>query len=669
MSCTGGVCSAAEREIRELENRLQELRRKNRETFNQESPSSNVLDALLSSKSSAEVDAAVLHSKLCTFKIRDFGMSKRATYRTMRTTTLQVMVVVDTTGRLRLYSAESGADLLPGGFNLEHSSRVTALGHEGLDTNFPLIVTGAEDGSMHVTRIEMWKRGKLILGLMRPMTNETKAAAEAEADDDRIKAAGSVTSKFFLPLDDGPVASRVQHLPFAHSTVIIVKPKSSTTLREHQIVVGDSHGVLHSLNCSGYARARHVVSDDSAAPLSHILNPQSGQLYALASRNEVSLVMVGRGVRRQSAPCRAPGRITGIAFDPASVRFLYVSTSTGAVLKFNTRKRIVTKRSGGGGISGATIMGGRGSSSREECVLETVLAEAGGHEADDKDVVTAGSNALAISGSALLWLPSSRECALTAFNTSAPASSTSSSVGVSSLLGVKSVASAGDVWSGGGGGLAALFGSLTGLGRGPAPAPSKEGPLLGCHFSATAHLGASKATTGQPPPPQPDALVALTFHTQKSRGTLARLVVLHSSIPSLQPSGLGSFGGAWWMELLKGPALAAMAGLFMLMRFSSRKRGRAFSNKKDRRGGKDGQVRAMLATGSGSVRDISQHPAISTEYSSFSSSSPPAAGGDAAPSSSSSSFSSSAARRETAPSSLDALYTEARRVNGAPTDE
>jgi len=667
MSCANGVCSAAEREIRELESRLQELRRKKGSPTTSSEVGGNVLSALLSSKAAAEVDAAVLHSKLCIFKVRDFGVSKRATYRTMRTTTLQVMVVVDTTGRLRLYSAESGADLLPGGFNLEHSSRVTALGHEGLDTNFPLIVTGAEDGSMHVTRIEMWKRGKLILGLMRPMTNETKAAAEAEADDDRIKAVGSMSNKFFLPLDDGPVATRVQHLPFAHSTVIIVKPKSSTTLREHQIVVGDSHGVLHNLNCSGYARARHVVlADETAAtPLSNILNPQNGQLYALASRNEVSLVMVGRGVRKQSAPCRAPGRITGIAFDPISVRFLYVSTSTGAVLKFNTRKRIVSKNSGGAGISGAIIMGGKGSSSREECVLESVLAEASVPESEDKGVVTAGSNALAVSGSALLWLPSSRECAITAFNLSAPASASASS-----RLGVKSVAPAGDVWSGGGVGVAALFGSLARLGQ--PPAPSSDAALRGCHFSATAMLGASKAATGQPPPPQPDSLVALTFHTQRSHGARASLVVLHSSIPAAQPVGLGSFAGAWWMDLLKGPALAAVAGLFMLMRFNFRKRGGAFSNKKDRR--KDSQVRAMLAAGQGSVRDISKHPSVSADYSSFSSSSsssspaPAAAGGDAAPSSSSSS-SSSAARRETAPSSLDALYTEARRVNGVPSDE
>lgn len=487
-----------------------------------------VLTHYLTENFHINVSVNFIDATIMSFRAREYSISSGVSRRSMKFYMQQFIVAVDSAGKLYMFLADSGVEVLSG-LNLQHQGRVTSLGYEGMDINYPTITTGADDGSIHTFSLEVWQGNKLLIGMTRPAPSQNESDASFIHDgssggqSEGVTAIALIAHKFYLPIhsDDSPLLNTGVK-QFAYPTFIVAKARAMSSLREPQLLIGDSIGVLHRFNTSGYERNRLLLSTHRA-PLSSSVSPTLGQYVAIVSGAEVHLVIASRILKKQ-ATCTTTAPVVGTAFDPLTPRFLYVATATGAVLKYDTKAR--------GDRKGVEV-----------CNLIAVLMEATGMAIEANahgmrnSLLTLGGYLIQARGDGDSKAGNMNTCSITAFNISARAPSV--------MLGTK----------------------VMGETAGP------------CLVAATSHL--AQRLSGQSQrhaPPGPITYILTALHVpQKDRRALpaVRLIMLQSMLPAIIRSDSHPFGNyAWLFNLLKGPALIGIAIVFVFAKFGAKRRAR-----------------------------------------------------------------------------------------------
>jgi len=357
---------------------------------------------------------------------------------------VQLVSTIDVAGTLHLFD-ERGTLLLS--FDLGHYARITAVAYEGTEIGFPCIVTAAEDGSVHVTTLEIMRGNVVIAGaaaFAKKPSAAVAAADEAEVqkrvivdDEDMLRVSASTHSKFFVsPFRTSSHVSVAQEEVvnnigegvqgelalsensaklYATSLLVFVRTTSGggggasppSVIKGQNILVGDSQGVLHNFDVTGEQRSQVTVVEKSAINNNNNNNHASalsfmirtGQMLAVAAGRHVYLLALSRLVKLPQS-CLASENVNSLTFDNRFVPNLYVGLENGDVVVYNVKTK------GVGGTKGAP----------ETCSIVTIIPSSSPSKRKEQeaDVSLISSTAVSVFHSYVL---SSFACSLFVFNT------------------------------------------------------------------------------------------------------------------------------------------------------------------------------------------------------------------------------------------------------------
>lgn len=317
-------------------------------------------------------------SKVMSFKIN--GMVRKGK---PLSNFIVLVVAVDINGVMHILD-DTGKELayLP----LDHHSRLTAISYDGTDFNCPLIVTAAEDGSIHSIHLNVFRNGYLVGGARQmPVIDNDNIASpggegiapkEIKRDSESVYTIQAyIHSKYRLPSlestsqeghcsvgDDGIEQCSTPHSALdsdsnpnsasastsnlkagqlTNKKGVDIGPYVTSMLINHKSVkdghivyAGDSEGRYFQLSARDGKVARHMVVSKGERIQASI---RTGYSLAIVTGKNISFFQINK-FTRSPIKCVAPQPIIDVQYDTRLASNVLAKLTTGEIVVFSTVK-------------------------------------------------------------------------------------------------------------------------------------------------------------------------------------------------------------------------------------------------------------------------------------------------------------------------------------------